>query len=355
MASIRFVYALKRNGRCDPVRIDLRLLRHALALAEHRSFQRAADALHTSQPSLSRGIAELEDRVGLPLFTRLRSGVEPTDFGRLFLEHAREIMDRTGDLEREVGLAKGLRSGEVSVGVGAYVLSALPRIFAPRFAAAHPGIRLRVVLDSPAALPRMLSARTLDLVVADRTVLGEAKDLDVLARLPPVSGWVVVRAGHPLARAGTPTFTELLDYPYAQVVMLPPRLLKPILKARHTRQGSSPEPQLPFPAVECATAELALDIVAGSDAFTFSLLHPLGDALEQGRLVPLMHLEWLQTAWNVVRLRHRTASPAMIALVREIERANADLAEAEAKLVARWRSPGRTAPGNGARRRPRRT
>jgi hypothetical protein len=50
------------------VSIDLRLLRHAQALAEHGSFSRAAEALDIAQPSLSRGIKDLESRVGQPLF-----------------------------------------------------------------------------------------------------------------------------------------------------------------------------------------------------------------------------------------------------------------------------------------------
>ena len=98
--------------------IDLRLLRHAQALAEHGSFSRAAEALDIAQPSLSRGIKELETRVGLPLFIRSRSGHEPTDFGRVFLQHAAEVLSQVGDLEREVALAKGLGTGEVAVGLG---------------------------------------------------------------------------------------------------------------------------------------------------------------------------------------------------------------------------------------------
>ena len=68
--------------------IDLRLLRQAQALAEHGSFRRAAESLKIAQPSLSRGIKELEAIVGMPLFTRSRTGHEPTDFGRVFLQHA---------------------------------------------------------------------------------------------------------------------------------------------------------------------------------------------------------------------------------------------------------------------------
>lgn len=75
--------------------IDLRLLRYALALAEHRNFARAANAVHISQPSLSVAIQQLEEMAGTRLFERTtRSGVEPTDVGWCCL-NKRAISSRT--------------------------------------------------------------------------------------------------------------------------------------------------------------------------------------------------------------------------------------------------------------------
>ena len=101
------------------MQIDFRLLRQAQALAEHGSFSRAAEALNIAQPSLSRGIKELEARVGMPLFERRRSGHQPTDFGRVFLDHAAQLLAGVGDLEQEVARAKGLVTGELAVGCSA--------------------------------------------------------------------------------------------------------------------------------------------------------------------------------------------------------------------------------------------
>ena len=62
---------------------DMRRLRHALALAEYRNFARAADALHITQPALSRSIQSLEDGLGVRLFDRSPRDVQPTAFGEL--------------------------------------------------------------------------------------------------------------------------------------------------------------------------------------------------------------------------------------------------------------------------------
>jgi LysR family transcriptional regulator, hca operon transcriptional activator len=70
--------------------VELRHLRYFIAVAETGSLSEAAERrLHTSQPSLSRQIRDLEYQVGVELFTRSVNGVELTAAGRAFLEHAR--------------------------------------------------------------------------------------------------------------------------------------------------------------------------------------------------------------------------------------------------------------------------
>src|SRR6202163_63420 len=71
------------------VEMELRHLRYFVAVAEAGSLTVAAQKLHTSQPSLSRQIRDLEDEVGAQLLTRRARGIELTAAGRTFLEHAR--------------------------------------------------------------------------------------------------------------------------------------------------------------------------------------------------------------------------------------------------------------------------
>jgi LysR family hca operon transcriptional activator len=75
--------------------LELRHLRYFVAVAEARSLKLAAEAkLHTSPPSLSRQIRDLEDEVGTPLFVRGAKGVELTPAGRVFLDHARVMLSQ---------------------------------------------------------------------------------------------------------------------------------------------------------------------------------------------------------------------------------------------------------------------
>jgi LysR family hca operon transcriptional activator len=75
--------------------MELRHLRYFVAVAETQSLTLAAKArLHTSQPSLSRQIRDLEEEVGAPLLTRGARGIELTPAGRVFLDHARSMLSQ---------------------------------------------------------------------------------------------------------------------------------------------------------------------------------------------------------------------------------------------------------------------
>ena len=73
--------------------MELRHLRYFIAVAETGSLTEAAEQrLHTSQPSLSRQIRDLEAQVGVQLFSRSAHGVELTAAGQAFLDHARLVL-----------------------------------------------------------------------------------------------------------------------------------------------------------------------------------------------------------------------------------------------------------------------
>jgi LysR family transcriptional regulator, hca operon transcriptional activator len=75
--------------------MELRHLRYFVAVAETGSLTVAAQRrLHTSQPSLSRQIRDLEDEVGAQLLTRSARGIELTPAGRTFLDHARLVLSQ---------------------------------------------------------------------------------------------------------------------------------------------------------------------------------------------------------------------------------------------------------------------
>jgi len=77
--------------------MDLRHLRYFVAVAEEQNITRAALRLHVSQPPLSRQIRNLEDDLGIALFSRDAKAVRLTEAGRAFLTEARIILQRAQD------------------------------------------------------------------------------------------------------------------------------------------------------------------------------------------------------------------------------------------------------------------
>src|ERR1700754_4429969 len=90
--------------------MELRHLRYFVAIAEERSFTRAAERLWVAQPGLSSQIRRLEAELGITLFTRHTRGVDLTDAGETFLERARAAL-AAADFALATG--DGLQAGPV--------------------------------------------------------------------------------------------------------------------------------------------------------------------------------------------------------------------------------------------------
>jgi len=90
--------------------MELRHLRYFVSVAEALSFTKAAQKLHTSQPSLTRQIRDLEEELGVRLLHRTKQKVTLTDEGRLFLADAKRLLALAAETVESV---RRLRSGEV--------------------------------------------------------------------------------------------------------------------------------------------------------------------------------------------------------------------------------------------------
>ncbi|MCC5024427.1 MAG: LysR family transcriptional regulator [Candidatus Synoicihabitans palmerolidicus] len=89
--------------------MELRHLRYYVAVAEELNYRRAAERMRMEQPALSKQIKDLEFDVGARLLNRNTAGVELTDAGRLFLDEARDILERVEDA---VGAVREVASGK---------------------------------------------------------------------------------------------------------------------------------------------------------------------------------------------------------------------------------------------------
>lgn len=122
--------------------MDLRQLRQFIAVAEERSFRKAAQRLHLSQPPLSVAIQRLEEELGTPLLDRSRHHVELTVAGATFLREARQVLAQT---QRAIELTQRSAQGQVGELALSFVPSAavgvVPRLLR-QFRQAYPEVKL---------------------------------------------------------------------------------------------------------------------------------------------------------------------------------------------------------------------
>src|SRR5438270_8636317 len=94
--------------------MDMDQIRTFVAVARGRSFSGAADALHRSQPAISRRIELLEREFDIPLFERLRGGTILTDAGTAFLPYAERALAAAEDGAEALRASRGGDAGSVS-------------------------------------------------------------------------------------------------------------------------------------------------------------------------------------------------------------------------------------------------
>src|SRR3954453_7410078 len=122
--------------------MELRHLRYFVAIAEERSFTRAAERLWVAQPGLSTQIRRLEEELGVQLFERHTRGVDLTDAGELFLERARVALAAAEDaLATGRDLAAGL-VGSLRVGLATPAHCSLAHELLETFARERPNVEV---------------------------------------------------------------------------------------------------------------------------------------------------------------------------------------------------------------------
>ena len=191
--------------------MDPRSLLHLAEIVDLGSFSRAAAVLHVTQPTLSRTIKQLEDRVGARLLKRGRYGVSPTSIGQLLARQGRAIRASMSEAQSGVREWKSGLDQELRVGAGAMVaLALLPRFLEE---ALLPGWsnRLRFRTEAPTELIESLQAGKIDVALAPAE-LYFTDDLLIQKRAFPDTVGIYAGRQHPLARKSKVEIAELRDY-----------------------------------------------------------------------------------------------------------------------------------------------
>ncbi len=145
--------------------MELDLFKSFVAVAEARSFSRAARATHSTQPTLSRQIARLENELGTRLFERYGRHVECTPSGELLLPLAQAIITRANDAISLIREQAGAGPSTVRLGATGSVFAHLLTPALASFSAAYPNVSIDLVEKHDAACEDAVISGELDCAV----------------------------------------------------------------------------------------------------------------------------------------------------------------------------------------------
>jgi len=312
--------------------IELRLIQHALALGRTRNFARAADALNLTQPSLSRSIAILERELGVQLFDRTRTGVEPTAYGRLLLGQGEALLGREAELRRQLQLLAGLEAGYLVIGAGPYASETSVATAVVRLMAAHPRLRIQIVTTSPLEIVEKVLAGQFDIGVAD---VGNSDERRLcLQAFEPHEVHLACRPGHPLAGRRNVTLEQVLAFPLVSSLVRGDAATT--ASAGGALGGIDPDTGDFTPAIHVNSVSLARRIARDTDALAPGTMAMLAPDVNAGRLTLVdFHLAVMQTRYSLLYLRDRTLAPAAVAFVDIIRGVEAELMADRLEVAAR--------------------
>lgn len=191
--------------------MEIRVLRYFLAVAREEGINRAAEALHITQPTLSRQMVQLEEEIGVKLFHRGAKKITLTNEGILLRRRAEEILELVDRTERELGEQDELVEGRIVIGGGELAAMQLLPELIEQFREKYPRVTFDIFTGNADLVKEQMEKGLIDI-----GVLLEPIDMEKFEfiRLKGKERWVVlVRPDHPLAEKEAVSAKDLEGVP----------------------------------------------------------------------------------------------------------------------------------------------
>lgn len=192
--------------------MDVQALEAFWWIAQTGSFNRAAEKLYLTQPSVTARIQALEKELGQPLFERKPRGVRLTDAGRVLLPHAERVLQDIRLARRAVADLESASGGTLSVGSALTTSTySLPQILA-RFKAAYPSVEVTVRTGRSQQIQQLVLDDTVQLGLVHSPLAGHPDIAAIPLYEEPIV--LVLHPGHSLADEQEVTAEQLATEPF---------------------------------------------------------------------------------------------------------------------------------------------
>lgn len=274
-------------------------------VALHHSFTKAAQALYSNQPNVTRTIRQLEEALGCSLFLRSNRGVKLTPEGEALFSHIAPAMEQIRAGEEAIRLHRDLRGGVIRIGASEIALHHLLLPVLEIFRREYPGIRLRIFNSNTHQAVSAVKERLVDfsLVSSPLSLPEHCRKLELAQfREVPICG----RTFDELKKAPL-TLHQLARYPL--ISLCRETSTHQLYEAWFRDHG------LTFaPDIEAATADQILPMVRSNLGIGFVPEHTAADAVKDGSISILQLLE--QAPARTICLLKREDAPLSVAAAR---------------------------------------
>lgn len=185
--------------------VTLRQLKVFEAVARLRSFSRAAEELHVTQPTVSKQIRLLNEEIGLPLFEQIGKKIYLTEAGEQLRATCGDWLETWGRFEQSIANLNGLRQGKLKIAAVTTTKFFMPRVLGP-FCAEYPGIDIAMAVINRDRLLERLARNEDDLYIMGVPPEGRDIESEPLLENPLV---VIASPDHPLAERKRIPFARL--------------------------------------------------------------------------------------------------------------------------------------------------
>jgi DNA-binding transcriptional LysR family regulator len=146
-------------------RMKLQDLHVLMTVVQAGSMGKAAQRLNTTQPNISRSIAELEQTLGVRLLDRHRQGIEPTEYGRALLDCGVAAFDDLRQGVKNIAFLADPAAGELRIGTTTLLAASFVSALVDRLSRRYPRMIFHVVTGYTETLHRELAERKVDLLI----------------------------------------------------------------------------------------------------------------------------------------------------------------------------------------------
>jgi LysR family transcriptional regulator, low CO2-responsive transcriptional regulator len=280
--------------------LTLRQIRIFLSAAKHLSFTRAAEELHISAPAISLQIKEMEEDIGVSLFTRENRKVALTSAGEYFLLYARRVSSTLNEANTMMERFRGTQFRHLKIGVVSTAKYFLPHLLV-EFKKDLPNLQIKIEARNRQQLVELLRDGEIDIAIMG---------------LPPkeIDTRVESFANHPHVFIASPNnpLTNKINIPpdaltqYEMITREPGSGTRAIMEKYFAEHNIAP-----IVSMEMSSNETIKQAVIANLGISFVSLHTIGNELanKQIAILDIQNTPIIRT-WHVVALNKRNASQA---------------------------------------------